>query len=121
MASLPHPLNRLVDVNPIPGCSSCATVLGATAGNPAGHRSWAKAAGPVSSRNLSGFARASVGGAGQEVGQFVLATVPKRFHGHALRDGHKAARTPGLDGPMVADVEERIGRLGFLDDLRAAL
>jgi RNA-directed DNA polymerase len=35
--------------------------------------------------------------------------------------GNLGARTPGVDGLRVADVEETIGVAGFLDDLRAAL
>jgi RNA-directed DNA polymerase len=35
--------------------------------------------------------------------------------------GNAGARTPGVDGVTVADVEEHIGVPGFLDDLRAQL
>jgi RNA-directed DNA polymerase len=35
--------------------------------------------------------------------------------------GNQGARTPGVDGLTVADVEEIVGAAGFLDDLRAAL
>ncbi|WP_370651673.1 reverse transcriptase domain-containing protein, partial [Frankia sp. Cj3] len=35
--------------------------------------------------------------------------------------GNRGANTPGVDGLTVADVEERIGVSGFLDDLRAAV
>jgi RNA-directed DNA polymerase len=35
--------------------------------------------------------------------------------------GNRGARTPGVDGLTVTDVEEQIGVPGFLDDLRAAL
>jgi RNA-directed DNA polymerase len=35
--------------------------------------------------------------------------------------GNRGARTPGVDGLRVADVEERIGVPGFLDDLRTSL
>ena len=35
--------------------------------------------------------------------------------------GNTGARTAGVDGLTVADVEERIGVPGFLDDLRAQL
>jgi RNA-directed DNA polymerase len=35
--------------------------------------------------------------------------------------GNRGARTPGVDGLSVADVEEMVGAAGFLDDLRAAL
>jgi RNA-directed DNA polymerase len=35
--------------------------------------------------------------------------------------GNTGARTPGVDGLTVADVEEVIGVAGFLDDLRAQL
>ncbi|MGW6978816.1 group II intron reverse transcriptase/maturase [Streptomyces sp. NPDC054932] len=35
--------------------------------------------------------------------------------------GNRGARTPGVDGLTVADVEERLGVPGFLDDLRAQL
>ena len=35
--------------------------------------------------------------------------------------GNRGARTPGVDGLTVADVEEHVGVPGFLDDLRAAL
>jgi RNA-directed DNA polymerase len=35
--------------------------------------------------------------------------------------GNQGARTPGVDGLSVADVEEMVGVAGFLDDLRAAL
>ncbi|MFV2128403.1 group II intron reverse transcriptase/maturase [Micromonospora sp. LOL_013] len=35
--------------------------------------------------------------------------------------GNQGARTAGVDGLVVADVEERIGVPGFLDDLRAQL
>ncbi|MDT0469315.1 reverse transcriptase domain-containing protein, partial [Streptomyces gibsoniae] len=35
--------------------------------------------------------------------------------------GNQGARTPGVDGLTVTDVEESIGVPGFLDDLRAAL
>lgn len=35
--------------------------------------------------------------------------------------GNQGARTAGVDGLTVADVEDRIGVPGFLDDLRAAL
>jgi RNA-directed DNA polymerase len=35
--------------------------------------------------------------------------------------GNQGARTPGVDGLTVADVEQRIGVPGFLDDLRAQL
>ncbi|MEV7865961.1 group II intron reverse transcriptase/maturase [Streptomyces sp. NPDC088124] len=35
--------------------------------------------------------------------------------------GNRGARTPGVDGLTVADVEERFGVPGFLDDLRAQL
>jgi RNA-directed DNA polymerase len=35
--------------------------------------------------------------------------------------GNRGARAPGIDGLTVADVEERIGVPGFLDDLRASL
>jgi RNA-directed DNA polymerase len=35
--------------------------------------------------------------------------------------GNRGARTAGVDGLTVADVEEAIGVPGFLDDLRAAL
>ncbi|WP_264023059.1 hypothetical protein [Mycolicibacterium pyrenivorans] len=35
--------------------------------------------------------------------------------------GNTGSRTPGVDGLTVADVEERVGIPGFLDDLRAQL
>jgi len=35
--------------------------------------------------------------------------------------GNTGARTPGVDGLTVADVEEQVGVSGFLDDLRARL
>jgi RNA-directed DNA polymerase len=35
--------------------------------------------------------------------------------------GNQGANTPGVDGLTVADVEERVGVPGFLDDLRAAV
>ncbi|MEU5943905.1 group II intron reverse transcriptase/maturase [Micromonospora sp. NPDC047548] len=35
--------------------------------------------------------------------------------------GNQGARTPGVDGLTVADIEEQVGVPGFLDDLRAAL
>ena len=35
--------------------------------------------------------------------------------------GNRGARTPGIDGLTVADVEEIVGVGGFLDDLRADL
>ena len=35
--------------------------------------------------------------------------------------GNRGSRTPGVDGLRVADVEEQMGALGFLDDLRAQL
>jgi RNA-directed DNA polymerase len=35
--------------------------------------------------------------------------------------GNRGARSPGVDGLTVADVEEQIGVPGFLDDLRAQL
>jgi RNA-directed DNA polymerase len=35
--------------------------------------------------------------------------------------GNQGARTPGIDGLTVADVEEIMGVQGFLDDLRADL
>ncbi|WP_433716359.1 group II intron reverse transcriptase/maturase [Nocardia sp. CA-084685] len=35
--------------------------------------------------------------------------------------GNHGARTPGVDGMTVTDVDERIGVPGFLDDLRASL
>ncbi|MEV4117249.1 reverse transcriptase domain-containing protein, partial [Nonomuraea sp. NPDC049695] len=35
--------------------------------------------------------------------------------------GNRGARTPGVDGLTVTDVEERIGVPGFLDDLRTSL
>ncbi|WP_329104369.1 group II intron reverse transcriptase/maturase [Streptomyces sp. NBC_01439] len=35
--------------------------------------------------------------------------------------GNRGARTPGVDGLTAADVEERFGVAGFLDDLRAQL
>ncbi|MDT0616619.1 group II intron reverse transcriptase/maturase, partial [Streptomyces sp. DSM 40712] len=35
--------------------------------------------------------------------------------------GNRGARTPGVDGLTAADVEERFGVPGFLDDLRAQL
>jgi len=35
--------------------------------------------------------------------------------------GNQGARTPGVDGLTVADVEEIVGVPGFLDDLRAQL
>ncbi|WP_308407568.1 reverse transcriptase domain-containing protein [Streptomyces olivochromogenes] len=35
--------------------------------------------------------------------------------------GNRGANTPGVDGVTVAEVEERIGVPGFLDDLRAAV
>jgi RNA-directed DNA polymerase len=35
--------------------------------------------------------------------------------------GNRGARTPGIDGLTVADVEEIVGVRGFLDDLRADL
>jgi RNA-directed DNA polymerase len=35
--------------------------------------------------------------------------------------GNQGARTPGVDGLTVADVEDNVGMPGFLDDLRAAL
>ena len=35
--------------------------------------------------------------------------------------GNHGARTPGVDGLTVADVEEQIGVPGFLDDLRNSL
>src|SRR3979490_1811762 len=35
--------------------------------------------------------------------------------------GNQGARTAGVDGLTVADVEQRIGVPGFLDDLRAQL
>jgi RNA-directed DNA polymerase len=35
--------------------------------------------------------------------------------------GNRGANTPGIDGLSATDVEERIGVLGFLDDLRAQL
>ena len=34
---------------------------------------------------------------------------------------NRGARTPGVDGLTVADVEQVIGASGFLDDLRARL
>ena len=33
--------------------------------------------------------------------------------------GNRGAKTPGVDGLAVADVEQRFGVPGFLDDLRA--
>src|SRR5512133_1367801 len=35
--------------------------------------------------------------------------------------GSRGANTPGVDGLRVADVEERIGVRGFVEDLRAQL
>ena len=35
--------------------------------------------------------------------------------------GNRGANTPGVDGLRVADVEERIGVRGFVEDLRAQL
>jgi RNA-directed DNA polymerase len=35
--------------------------------------------------------------------------------------GNQGARTPGVDGWTVADIEEMVGVPGFLDDLRTAL
>ncbi len=35
--------------------------------------------------------------------------------------GNQGARTPGVDGLRVADIEECVGVPGFLDDLRAAV
>lgn len=35
--------------------------------------------------------------------------------------GNLGARTPGVDGLTVADIEEHVGVPGFLDDLRAAV
>jgi len=35
--------------------------------------------------------------------------------------GNRGARTPGVDGLTVADVEAKVGVSGFLDDLRAQL
>ena len=35
--------------------------------------------------------------------------------------GNRGARTPGVDGLRVADIEEQVGVSGFLDDLRAAV
>jgi RNA-directed DNA polymerase len=35
--------------------------------------------------------------------------------------GNQGARTPGVDGLRVADIEEYVGVPGFLDDLRAAV
>lgn len=35
--------------------------------------------------------------------------------------GNRGANTPGVDGVTVAEVEERVGVPGFLDDLRAAV
>src|SRR4051794_40445040 len=35
--------------------------------------------------------------------------------------GNQGARTPGVDGLRVADIEEQVGVPGFLDDLRAAV
>ena len=35
--------------------------------------------------------------------------------------GNRGARTPGIDGLTVTDVEEMVGVAGFLDDLRASL
>jgi RNA-directed DNA polymerase len=35
--------------------------------------------------------------------------------------GNLGARTPGVDGLTVADIERQVGAPGFLDDLRAAL
>ena len=35
--------------------------------------------------------------------------------------GNTGSRTPGVDGLTVADVEDRVGMPGFLDDLRAQL
>ena len=35
--------------------------------------------------------------------------------------GNAGSRTPGVDGLTVADVEERVGMPGFLDDLRVQL
>jgi RNA-directed DNA polymerase len=35
--------------------------------------------------------------------------------------GNRGARTPGIDGLTVADVEGMVGVAGFLDDLRASL
>jgi RNA-directed DNA polymerase len=35
--------------------------------------------------------------------------------------GNQGARTPGVDGLTVADIEEMVGVPGFLDDLRAQL
>jgi RNA-directed DNA polymerase len=35
--------------------------------------------------------------------------------------GNRGANTPGVDGLRVADVEERIGVPGFVEDLRAQL
>ncbi|HWO65066.1 MAG TPA: group II intron reverse transcriptase/maturase, partial [Umezawaea sp.] len=35
--------------------------------------------------------------------------------------GNQGARTPGVDGLRVVDVEEMVGVAGFLDELRAGL
>jgi len=35
--------------------------------------------------------------------------------------GNRGARTPGVDGVTVVDIEEQVGLPGFLDDLRAAV
>jgi RNA-directed DNA polymerase len=35
--------------------------------------------------------------------------------------GNQGARSPGVDGLRVADIEEYVGVPGFLDDLRAAV
>ena len=35
--------------------------------------------------------------------------------------GNRGARTPGVDGLSVADIEEYVGVPGFLDDLGAAV
>jgi RNA-directed DNA polymerase len=35
--------------------------------------------------------------------------------------GNQGARTPGVDGLTVADIEEHVGMPGFLDDLRTSI
>jgi RNA-directed DNA polymerase len=44
---------------------------------------------------------------------------PRTGRGHGYRN--RGANTPGVDGLRVADVEERIGVRGFVEDLRAQL
>ena len=88
------------------------------AGGPAPVGSWPRVAGMQA--KLHRWAAADPGRRFDDLFNFVHdpATLIVAF---ARVAGNQGARTPGVDGLTVADVEKTIGVPGFLDDLRAGL